>query len=72
MKKTDKFLKIEEVSKILQLHPYTVRRLCRENRIPCFKVGGQWRFRLDQIEGFQKKRVCSNANSEKCQYGNQA
>jgi excisionase family DNA binding protein len=63
MKKAEKFLKIEEVSEVLNLNPYTVRRLCREDKIPCFKVGGQWRFRLDQIKGMQK---CNNSNSIRC------
>ncbi len=40
----------EEVAKVLRLHPYTVRRLCREKRVPAFKFGGQWRFRREDIE----------------------
>ena len=40
----------EEVAQYLKLHPYTVRRLAREKKIPAFHVGGQWRFRRDDID----------------------
>ena len=39
----------EEVAQYLKLHPYTVRRLARENKIPAFRVGGQWRFRRERL-----------------------
>ena len=45
---------VEEVAQSIKSHPYTVRRLCREGKIPCFKFGGQWRFRKDEIEGWAK------------------
>ncbi len=48
---------VEEVAKSVKLHPYTVRRLCREGKIPCFKFGGQWRFRKDEIEKWSKKET---------------
>ncbi|MCK4261893.1 helix-turn-helix domain-containing protein, partial [bacterium] len=38
---------IDEVAKAIKLHPYTVRRLCREGKIPAFKFGGQWRFKKE-------------------------
>lgn len=44
---------VEEVAKALKLHPYTIRRLCRENKIPAFKFGGQWRFNKIEIEGWR-------------------
>jgi excisionase family DNA binding protein len=45
---------VEEVAKALKLHPYTVRRLIREGKMPAFKAGGQWRFRKDEIEKWSK------------------
>ncbi|MCA9407185.1 MAG: helix-turn-helix domain-containing protein [Candidatus Omnitrophica bacterium] len=41
---------VEEVAKALKIHPYTVRRLCREKKIPCFKFGGQWRFDKKKLQ----------------------
>jgi len=43
------FYTAEEVAKVLRLHPYTVRRLCREKKVPAFKFGGQWRFNAEAI-----------------------
>jgi len=48
------FYTVDEVAKVLRLHPYTVRRLCREKRVPAFKFGGQWRFRRDEIDAWSK------------------
>lgn len=45
---------VDEVAKALKLNPYTVRRLVREGKIPAFKIGGQWRFRKDEIDRFIK------------------
>ena len=44
----------EEIAKYLKLHPYTIRRLAREKKIPAFRVGGQWRFRKDEIDAWSK------------------
>lgn len=40
----------EEVAKYLRIHPYTVRRLAREGKLPGFKIGGQWRFKKEEID----------------------
>lgn len=51
---------VEEVAKALKLHPYTIRRLIRERKIPAFKIGGQWRFKKDDINS-----VISNLGRKK-------
>ena len=56
MPKIEQFLTAEEVAEALKLHPYTVRRLCREEKIPSFKFGGQWRFQTDEIMKWAKNR----------------
>ena len=48
------FYTAEEVAQYLKLHPYTVRRLAREKKIPAFRVGGQWRFRKDDIDKWSR------------------
>ena len=47
----------EEIAKYLKLHPYTIRRLAREKKIPAFRVGGQWRFRKDEIDAWTKRDI---------------
>ena len=54
MKEKIEFYTAEEVAEVLRLHPYTVRRLCREKKVPAFKFGGQWRFRKDDIDRWSK------------------
>lgn len=46
---------VEEVAKALKLHPYTIRRLSREDKIPAFKFGGQWRFNKEEIHKWMNK-----------------
>ena len=40
---------VEEVAEYLRIHPYTVRRLARTGKLPGFKIGGQWRFKKDEL-----------------------
>jgi len=54
MQENLEFYTVDEVAKVLRLHPYTIRRLCREKRVPAFKFGGQWRFRRDEIDAWSK------------------
>ena len=44
----------EEIAEYLRLHPYTIRRLAREGKIPAFRAGGQWRFRKDEIDRWSR------------------
>jgi excisionase family DNA binding protein len=46
---------VEEVARALKLHPYTIRRLSREGKIPAFKFGGQWRFNKEEIQKWMNK-----------------
>lgn len=46
---------VEEVAHALKLHPYTIRRLSREGKIPAFKFGGQWRFDKAEIQKWMNK-----------------
>lgn len=43
-------LTIREVAVYLKLNEKTTYRLVAEGKIPGFKVGGAWRFRLSEIE----------------------
>lgn len=43
-------LTIREIAEYLKLNEKTTYRLVAEGKIPGFKVGGAWRFRLSEIE----------------------
>jgi excisionase family DNA binding protein len=42
-------LTVKEVCDLLGAHPSTVYRLARQDKIPSFKIGQEWRFRKDLI-----------------------
>jgi len=54
MKKPMDVYTVDEVADALKLHPYTIRRLSREKKVPAFKFGGQWRYRKDEIDNWTK------------------
>ena len=54
MKELVKAFTVEEIAEYLRLHPYTIRRLAREKKVPAFRAGGQWRFRKDDIDRWSK------------------
>ena len=56
MKKLLESYTVDEVAGALKVHPYTIRRLCREGKIPCFKFGGQWRFDVQEIDKWRKNQ----------------
>lgn len=49
---TDDILDAEEVGKLLRIHQRTVIRLASQGQFPGFKVGGQWRFKRQDIEDY--------------------
>ena len=45
----DDILTVKEICDLLRLHPSTVYKLIRQDKIPRFRVGKEWRFRTDVI-----------------------
>ena len=45
----DEILTVKELSALLRAHPSTIYKLSRRGQIPGFRVGGDWRFRKDDI-----------------------
>lgn len=45
-------LTIKEVAKYLKVTERTIYRLAAVKKIPAFKVGGAWRFRTADIDGW--------------------
>lgn len=53
-------LTIKEVAEYLKVTERTIYRLAAAKKIPAFKVGGTWRFRTTDIDGWiadQSKKV---------------
>ena len=49
MSSQKKYIDAIELGAILSIHPVTIRKLASENRIPNLKIGGNYRFNLDEI-----------------------
>mgnify|MGYP000859798318 CR=1 FL=1 len=45
----------EEAATYLGLHVETVRKMARERRIPCCKIGRYWRFRPVDLDDFMAR-----------------
>ncbi|EIT7137688.1 helix-turn-helix domain-containing protein [Vibrio parahaemolyticus] len=56
----DQILTLKEVAAYLKLAEKTAYRLVSEGKLPGFKVGGSWRFKMEDLETWinsQKVRV---------------
>ncbi|EHH2418025.1 methylation-associated defense system helix-turn-helix domain-containing protein MAD1 [Vibrio parahaemolyticus] len=56
----DQILTLKEVAAYLKLAEKTTYRLASEGKLPGFKVGGSWRFKMEDLETWinsQKVRV---------------
>lgn len=49
---TDEILTLKELAEYLKLTEKTAYRLAAEGKLPGFKVGGSWRFKLADIEAW--------------------
>lgn len=45
-------LRVGDLAGLLHVSPGTVYRLVREGQLPGVRVGGQWRFRREDCEGW--------------------
>jgi excisionase family DNA binding protein len=48
-------LTVQEVATHLSVSPRTVYRLMRDYKLPAYRVGGQWRFKLEAIEAWMSE-----------------
>ena len=48
------YLNIVEAARILDVHPGTVKRLCRERRLTAEKVNNAWLIHDDIVRNFAK------------------
>jgi excisionase family DNA binding protein len=54
---------VDQVARMLDLHPKTVRRFIREGKLNARKVGGQWRITRQDIETCMGGQSLSGAES---------
>jgi excisionase family DNA binding protein len=52
----EELITIEGLAKLLPLKLSTLRRMCRQQQIPCYKIGGIYFFRQTEIEDWLRSR----------------
>jgi excisionase family DNA binding protein len=48
---------VRGISAYLRVHPSTIYKLLKGNGIPAFRVGSDWRFRVDVIDGWCSRKA---------------
>jgi excisionase family DNA binding protein len=61
---THRILTVSEVSEFLRVHPSTIYRLLKENRIPAFRVASEWRFNSKDVERWTRQMSRANSASD--------
>ena len=46
----DNLISVERLAEIIGYTPYTLRRKCRESKIPCYRIDGVYKFLLGEVE----------------------
>ena len=49
---TDHILTLKEIAEYLKLTEKTAYRLAAEKKLPGFKVGGSWRFKMSDLQAW--------------------
>ena len=53
----DDVLTLNEIAEYLKVTERTIYRMVADRKIPAFKVGGSWRFRLAEIDEWIKAQT---------------
>ena len=49
------YVNVNEAAEILSVHPGTVKRLCREQKLSAHKVHNGWLIHIDEVRAFAKE-----------------
>jgi excisionase family DNA binding protein len=52
-----KVMTVRDLSAYLHLHRSTIYRLLRQNQIPAFRVGSDWRFNIEAIDRWRLQQT---------------
>lgn len=65
MGKDSEIMTTKDVAEYLKLHNFTVRKFAREEKIPAFKIGMDWRFHKKYIDQWIKEKISSAKEASK-------
>lgn len=57
MEKNKEIMTAKEVAEYLKIHPFTVRKYAKEDKIPAFKIGTDWRFHKRYIDQWIRDKL---------------
>jgi excisionase family DNA binding protein len=49
-------LSVQELAEYLRVGPATIYRLLKRRELPGYRVGSEWRFNLESIDGWRRAR----------------
>lgn len=52
----DKWLTLEQIAEYLQMSTSSIYKKAQAGKIPSYKVGRQWRFKKEEIDGWVEKQ----------------
>ena len=55
-----RFLNVRQLAKYLRVHPGTIYRLLKSQKLPGFRVGTEWRFSIEQINRWRRGEELSS------------
>lgn len=63
------YVNVSDAATILNIHPGTVKRLCREQKLAAHKVHNGWLIHIDEVGSFAKeyegrRRIPSNSGRQ--------
>jgi excisionase family DNA binding protein len=64
-KMTGKSYSVREAAAILSMAPQTIQRYCRQEQIPCFKLGVRYRITEETIDGIKNGTIEIRQNNKK-------
>jgi excisionase family DNA binding protein len=56
MQTGDKIITVGELSEYLRVHRSTIYRLLKQQRLPGFRIGSDWRFNVETIDKWRLKQ----------------
>jgi excisionase family DNA binding protein len=62
--KQHKYLTVDELSALLQVHKSTIYKLLKERKLPGFRVGSDWRFNVEEVERWLRGQANSRGETQ--------
>ena len=60
---TRQIVKVRDLAGYLHCHQSTIYRLVKSGQIPGFRLGGGWRFKLDEIDRWCRRAAVKDGTS---------